>query len=56
LVEDVDEVDFEDESLFEVLESLFSAVPEDLSEDLSEFSFVDEGESACLPAELPFLP
>ena len=56
MVEDVDEVDFEDESLFEVLESLFSAVPEDLSVGFSEFSFVVEGGSVCLPAELPFLP
>ena len=61
--EDVDEEDLEGESLFEVLESLFevleslfSDVLEDLSEELSELSFVDDGESFCLPDELPFLP
>ena len=54
--EDVDEDDLEGESLFEVPESLFSDVLEDLSEELSEFSFVDVGESFCLPDELPFLP
>ena len=55
-VEDVDEEGFEEESLFEAPESLFSDVLEDLSEELSELSFVDDGESFCLPDELPFLP
>ena len=55
-VEDVDEEGFEEESLFEAPESLFSDVLEELSEELSELSFVDDGESFCLPDELPFLP
>ena len=54
--EDVDEEDLEGESLFEVLESLFSDVLEDLSEELSELSFLDDEGSFCLPDELPFLP
>ena len=55
-VEDVDEEGFEEESLFEAPESLFSDVLEDLSEELSELSFLDDEGSFCLPDELPFLP
>ena len=55
-VEDVDEEGFEEESLFEALESLFSDVLEELSEELSELSFLDDEVSFCLPDELPFLP
>ena len=55
-VEDVDEEGFEEESLFEAPESLFSDVLEELSEDLSELSFLDDEGSFCLPDELPFLP
>ena len=55
-VEDVDEEGFEEESLFEAPESLFSDVPEELSEELSELSFLDDEGSFCLPDELPFLP
>ncbi|MCH2318414.1 MAG: hypothetical protein MK369_00835 [SAR202 cluster bacterium] len=55
-VEDVDEEGFEEESLFEAPESLFSDVLEELSEELSELSFLDDEGSFCLPDELPFLP
>ena len=55
-VEDVDEEGFEEESLFEAPESLFSDVLEELSEELSEVSFLDDEGSFCLPDELPFLP
>ncbi len=55
-VEDVDEEGFEEESLFEAPESLFSDVLEELSEELSELSFLDDEVSFCLPDELPFLP
>ena len=55
-VEDVDEEGFEEESLFEAPESLFSDVLEELSEELSELSFLDDEGSFCLPEELPFLP
>ena len=55
-VEDVDEEGFEEESLFEAPESHFSDVLEDLSEELSELSFLDDEGSFCLPDELPFLP
>ena len=47
--EDVDEEDLEGESLF-------SDVLEELSEELSELSFLDDEGSFCLPDELPFLP
>ena len=55
-VEDVDEEGFEEESLFEAPDSLFSDVLEELSEELSELSFLDDEVSFCLPDELPFLP
>ena len=55
-VEDVDEEGFEEESLFEAPDSLFSDVLEELSEELSELSFLDDEGSFCLPDELPFLP
>ena len=55
-VEDVDEEGFEEESLFEAPESLFSDVLEELSEELSELTFLDDEVSFCLPDELPFLP
>ena len=55
-VEDVDEEGFEEESLFEAPESLFSDVLEELSKELSELSFLDDEVSFCLPDELPFLP
>ena len=55
-VEDVDEEGFEEESLFEAPESLFSDVLEELSEELPELSFLDDEGSFCLPDELPFLP
>ena len=55
-VEDVDEEGFEEESLFEAPESLFSDVLEELSEELSELAFLDDEGSFCLPDELPFLP
>ena len=55
-VEDVDEEGFEEESLFEAPESLFSDVLEELSEELSELSFLDDEGAFCLPDELPFLP
>ena len=55
-VEDVDEEGCEEESLFEAPESLFSDVLEELSEELSELSFLDDEGSFCLPDELPFLP
>ena len=55
-VEDVDEEGFEEESLFEAPESLFSDVLEAVSEELSELSFLDDEGSFCLPDELPFLP
>ena len=55
-VEDVDEEGFEEESLFEAPESLFSDVLEELSEELFELSFLDDEGSFCLPDELPFLP
>ena len=55
-VEDVDEEGFEEESLFVAPESLFSDVLEELSEELSELSFLDDEGSFCLPDELPFLP
>ncbi len=52
----MDEEGFEEESLFEAPESLFSDVLEELSEELSELSFLDDEGSFCLPDELPFLP